>query len=147
VARSLLEPGEELRGACVATQSSLFRGRMVALVVTDRRLIVQGMSRRFEPDGEPLSLPPESIADARAEGGGGGWMDLGAAMMDKASVALKIRTAEGEKLKLLLMRAEGPLGGLGGGETQRRGVEALGAWFAECATVSPPQENGPRRGL
>ena len=106
---------------------------MVALVVTDRRLVVQGMSRRFEPDGEPLSLPPESIAEAKAEGGGGGWMDLGAAVMDRASVALKIRTIGGEKLKLMMMRAEGPLGGLGGGETQRQGIEALGAWFGERA--------------
>jgi hypothetical protein len=131
VARSLLEPGEELRGVCIATQSSLFKGRMVALVITDGRLVVQGMSRRFAPDGEPLSLPPEKIAAATAEGGGGGWMDLGAAVMDKASVALKIRTADGEKLKLLMMRAEGALAGLGGGETQRQGIEALGAWFAE----------------
>jgi hypothetical protein len=126
IARGLLEPGEELRGACVATQQSMFRGRMVALVVTDRRLVVQGMSRRFEPDGEPLSLPPERIADARAEGGGGGWMELDAAVMDGVSVALKIRTTDGEKLKLMLMRGEGPLGG---GEAQREGARALGAWF------------------
>jgi hypothetical protein len=85
VARGLLEPDEELRGACVATQSSLFKGRMVALVVTDRRLIVQGMTRRFEPDNEPLSLPPERIADASAEGGGGGWMELSAAVMTRSA--------------------------------------------------------------
>ncbi len=133
VARGLLEPGEELRGACVATQQSAFRGRMVALVVTDRRLVVQGLSRRFEPDGEPLSLPPERIADARADGGGGGWINLEAAVMDEVSVLLRIRTAGGEKLKLRMMRAEGPLTGLGGGETQRLGIQALGAWFAENA--------------
>ena len=72
VGESLLEPGEELRGCCVATQSSLFKGRMVAIVVTDERLVVQGMTRKFEPDGEPISLPPERIADARAEGPLGG---------------------------------------------------------------------------
>jgi hypothetical protein len=130
VAASLLEPGEELHGCCVATQSSLFKGRMVAIFVTGDRLVVQGMTRKFEPDGEPLSLPPERIADAGAEGGGGGWMDIGAAIMDRASVALKIRTADGEKLKLLMMRAEGPLQSLGGGEAQRQGVQALGEWFA-----------------
>jgi hypothetical protein len=48
-------------------------------------------------------------------------------------VALKIRTSDGEKLKLLLMRAEGPLGKLSGGDSQRQGLEALGAWFAERA--------------
>lgn len=130
MAQSLLDPGEELLGCCVATQSGLFKGRMVAIVVADGRLIVQGMSRRFEPDGEPLSLPPERIAAASAEGGGGGWPEIGAAIMDSASVALKLRTVEGEKLKLLMMRGDGPLGGLGGGETQRQGVRALGEWFA-----------------
>ncbi len=50
--------------------------------------------------------------------------------MDGASVALKLRTVKGEKLKLLMMRGDGPLGGLGGGETQRQGVQALGEWFA-----------------
>lgn len=126
----LLEPGEELRGVCVATQASMFKGRQVAIGVSDRRLLVQGMNRKFEPDGEPLSLPPERIADASAEGAGGGWPEVGAAIMDRAAVTLKLRTSDGEKLKLMLMRATGPLGGLGGGETQRQGVEALGAWFA-----------------
>ena len=43
---------------------------------------------------------------------------------------LEIRTTDGEKLKLMLMRGEGKiLGGLGGGETQRRGLEALAEWF------------------
>ena len=126
----LLEPGEELRGVCVATQASMFKGRQVAIGVSDRRLLVQGMNRRFEPDGEPLSLPPERIATASAEGAGGGWPEVGAAIVDGAAVTLKLRTSDGEKLKLMLMRGTGPLGGLGGGETQRQGVEALGAWFA-----------------
>ena len=65
LARSLLEPGENLRGCCVATQQSLLSGRMVAIVVADDRLIVQGLTRRFEPAGEPLSLPPSRIADVR----------------------------------------------------------------------------------
>jgi hypothetical protein len=134
VAESLLEPGEELRGCCVATQSSLFKGRMVAIAVTDGRLVVQGLTRKFEPDGEPLSLPPERIAEAKAEGGGGGWPEIGAAIMDRASVALKLRTDDGQKLKLLMMRGEGSvLGPLGGGETQRQGVQALGEWFARHA--------------
>jgi hypothetical protein len=133
VALALLEQGEELRGVCVATQQSTFKGRMVALVVTDRRLVVQGMNRKFEPSGEALSLPPERIAEAKAEGGGGGWMQLSTAIMDEVSVALRIRTTDGEKLKLMLMRGDGPLGGMGGGEAQRQGIEALGGWFAERA--------------
>ncbi len=87
----------------------------MGIVVTDDRLIVQGVPRKFEPHGEPISLPPERIADVRAEGGGGGWPEIGAAIIGKASVALKLRTSGGEKFKLLMMRGEGPLGGLGGG--------------------------------
>lgn len=126
-----LEPGEELRGACLATQQSTFKGRMVAIGVAPGRILVQGLTRKFEPDGEPLSLPPERIAEAKAEGAGGGWPEISAAIMDSAAVTLRIKTDDGEKLKLTLMRGTGPLGGLGGGESQLEGVEALGAWFGE----------------
>jgi hypothetical protein len=53
--------------------------------------------------------------------------------MDKAAVQLDLRTTSGDKLKLMLMSGAGPLGGLGGGETQRQGVEALSAFFAAGA--------------
>jgi hypothetical protein len=57
--------------------------------------------------------------------------------MDRASVALKLRTSDGEELKLLMMRGEGSaLGPLGGGETQRQGVQALGEWFARHAQTA-----------
>lgn len=128
-----LEPGEELRGVCVASQVSMFKGRQVAIGVTDRRLVVQGMTRKFGPDGDPISLPPERLADASAEGAGGGWADIGASIMDKAAVTLKLKTTDGEKLKLTMMRGTGPLGGLGGGEDQAQGVDALGQWFAAHA--------------
>jgi hypothetical protein len=130
VARGLLDSGEQLRGCCVATQQSTFKGRMVAIAITDDRLVIQGLNRKFEPSGDPISLPPERIAKAKIEGGGGEWIELEAIVMDQLSVALRIRTTEGEKLKLMMMRAEGPLGGLGGGETQRQGLKALGHWFA-----------------
>ena len=125
-----LQPGEDLRGACVATQVGVFRGRQVAVGVTGSRLLIQGMNRKFEPDGPALSLPPERLAAAKAEGAGGGWWTLGAAIMDGAAVTLKLRTSDGEKLKLMMMRASGPLAALGGGEGQRQGLEALGEWFA-----------------
>jgi hypothetical protein len=126
-----LEPGEQLLGISLATQQSMFKGRMVGIAVTDHRLILQGVSRKFEPNCEPISLPPERIAEAKAEGAGGGWPQLSAALMDEAAVTLKLKTTDGEKLKLMMMRGSGPLAGLGGGEDQRQGVEALGAWFAE----------------
>ncbi len=102
---------------------------MVAIGVTGSRLLIQGVNRKWERDGAPLSLPPERIAAAAAEGAGGGWPDLGSAVMDRAGVTLKLKTTDGEKLKLTMMRGTGPLGGPGGGEVQRQGVEALGAWF------------------
>jgi hypothetical protein len=128
-----LEPGEELRGICIATQASLFKGRLVGIGVTDGRLIVQPLTRRFEPDGDAISLSPGRIVDASADGAGRGWPDIGAALMDRAAVTLKLRTADGVKLKLAMMRGTGPLGGLGGGETQRHGVDAIGQWFARQA--------------
>jgi hypothetical protein len=128
-----LAADEELLGACVATQVGIFRGRQVAIGVTADRLLVQGMNRKFEPDGPPISLDPGRLASAKAEGAGGGWPEFGAAIMDGVAVTLKLRTVDGEKLKLMMMRGTGPLGGLGGGEDQREGVEALGGWFADNA--------------
>lgn len=122
---------EELQGVCVATQAALFKGRQVALGITDRRLIVQGMNRKLEADGEAILLPPEQLASVSADGAGGGWWTVSAAIMDGAAVTLKLRTTDGEKLKLMFMRGSGLFGGLGGGEAQREGVEALGAWLAE----------------
>jgi hypothetical protein len=129
----LLEPGEELRGVCLATQQSTFKGWQVAIGTTDRRLILQKLNRKFQPDGDAISIPPERLADASADGAGGGWPQISAAIMDGAAVTLKLRTTDGEKLKLMMMRGEGMLGGLGGGETQRQGVQALGGWFAARA--------------
>jgi hypothetical protein len=94
VAEALLTQGEELRGVCVATQVGMFKGRQVLLGVTDRRLLVQGMNRKFEPVGEAISMAPERIADASAEGAGGGWISVGLAIMDGAAVTLKIRTTD-----------------------------------------------------
>ena len=91
------------------------------------------MNRKFGSDGPPLSLPPEGLAAAKAEGAGGGWPEIGAAIMDGVAVTLKLHTTDGEKLKLTMMRGSGPLAGLGGGEDQRQGVEALAGWFAARA--------------
>jgi hypothetical protein len=128
-----LESGEELRGICVASQQkSLFKGGAAAIGVTDRRLLVQSLDRRGNPVGEPLALTPEQIDSARAGPAGGEWFNVELAIMDHAAVRLEIRTKDGQKLKLMLMRGEGKiLGGLGGGEVQRQGLEALAGWFRE----------------
>jgi hypothetical protein len=128
---SRLEPGEELRGLCIATQQSTFKGRAVALGVTDRRLLLQPLDRHGDPKGEADSIPPERIASAGVEGAGGGWAEVGPAILDSAAVTLKLRTTDGEKLKLMMMRGTGALGRLGGGESKRDGLTALGRWFKE----------------
>lgn len=136
--RPLLEPrlesGEELRGVLVATQQSTFKGRMVAVGVTDRRLLLQPLSRKVEADGEPISLTADQIAEAKATGAGDEWFNVTAAVMDGAAVTLRLKTTDGEKLKLMMMRGEGMFGKLGGGETQRQGIEALAGWFAAGAS-------------
>jgi hypothetical protein len=98
---------------------------------TDRRLLIQSLDRRGNPEGLPQSIAPEQIASAKAGPAGGGWIDVDAAILDHAAVRLEIRTTDGEKLKLMLMRGEGKiLGGLGGGEAQRQGLEAIAGWFS-----------------
>jgi hypothetical protein len=128
-----LEAGEELRGICVASQQKgLFKGGSVAIGVTDRRLVVQSLDRRGNPDGVPLSIAPDEVADAKAGPAGGEWFNVTSGIMDHAAVRLEIRTTGGEKLKLMMMRGEGKvLGKLGGGEAQQRGVQALAEWFRQ----------------
>jgi hypothetical protein len=122
---------EELRGLCVASQQkSMFKGGAALVGTTDRRLLVQSLDRRGNPVGPPTSIAPDQIASAKAGPAGGGWINIDTAILDHAAVRLQIQTTDGEKLKLMLMRGEGKLlGGLGGGETQKRGLEALAGWF------------------
>ena len=65
---SQLEDGEELRGICVASQQKGFiKGGAVALGITDRRLLVQQLNRRGDPDGVPRPITPRSAPRGRAE--------------------------------------------------------------------------------
>ena len=135
-AESMLEPGEVLLGCCVASQQSRFKGWMVAVVVADERLILQRLQKGKElaADGDPLVLTPEAIASARAGAGGAFGASPTAEIMDRPSVQLKLKTTDGEKLKLMMMRGEGAIfERLGGGEIQRQGVLAIGEWFERHA--------------
>jgi hypothetical protein len=125
----LLEADEELRGVVAATQQKTFSGSLYAVGVTDRRLILQRLDRRLQPKGEAEIVTPAALASAHAEGAGGGWWTAPAAILDQTAIALTLETTEGSKLKLQMMRGEGLLGGLGGGETQRAGIEALAEWL------------------
>src|SRR5207253_2897853 len=96
--QSLHEPGEQLRGVCAATQQSTFKGRAVAVAVTDRRLLLQPLDRRGEPSGEALTLTPATIDSAEVDGAGGGWASVGPALLDVSAATLKLRLTDGEKL-------------------------------------------------
>jgi hypothetical protein len=131
-----LDEGERLRGICLASQQkSLFKGGAVAIGVTDRRLLVQPLDRRGDPDGAAEPIAPEQVESAKAGGAGGGWWTVTTGILDHAAVRLEIRKTDGERLKVMLMRGEGKLfGKLGGGEPQRLGLEALAEWFRAIDT-------------
>jgi hypothetical protein len=52
-------------------------------------------------------------------------------VLDLSAIALTLRTADGEKVKLMMMNGAGVLGGLGGGQAQRDGVLALADWLRD----------------
>ena len=131
-AAAMIGPDEELLGACIASRQSGMKGWMVAIAVTEERLLIQRLqrSKTFAADGPPLELTAADIAAARAGRGGSWGATPTAEIMDAASVQLKLKTTAGEKLKLMMMRGEGALfEESGGGEIQARGVRALGEWF------------------
>lgn len=128
VTRSLAG-GEPLHGVLLATQQSLFKGRMVALGVTPERLVLQPLTRKFDADGSPTVLHYGDVTRAELDGAAGGWITPTAALMDRAAGRLELRTASGDKFRLMMMHGEGLLGGLGGGERQQEGVEALVGWL------------------
>lgn len=127
VVDSLVSPGEELLGTCMATKQSAFKGSMVAIAVTDRRLVIQEMNRRFETTAEPVSITPETLESAKlSRGSGGGFGDSpSSAIMNKATVTVKLRTTDGTKLKLVMMHGKGIFGKLGGGEDQSQAVDRV----------------------
>jgi hypothetical protein len=126
---ALLEPGEQLLGVVAATVQKTFSGGLFALGVTDRRLLLQALDRRAQPKGDPRIITPGDMVSADMNGAGGGWWTAPAAILDASATALTLRTADGEKTKLMMMKGTGLLGGLGGGESQREGVVALAEWM------------------
>jgi hypothetical protein len=125
-----LDDDERLEGVCMASQQSTFRGRSVALGVTERRLLVQHLDRRGNAHGHPVSLTPDRIAEVKAGGAGGGWASAGNVILDQTAARLDLKTADGQKLKLTMMHGGGGLlGKLGGGEAQEQGLAALAEWF------------------
>jgi hypothetical protein len=127
-----LQPGEVLQGVIAATYQKTFSGGLYAVGVTDRRLLLQPLDRRLQPKVPPRSITPDQLASADIDGAGGGWWTAPAAILDMAAVALTIRTTDGEKLKLSMMKGSGLLGGLGGGQAQSDGLLALSDWVGRA---------------
>jgi hypothetical protein len=126
---ALLEPDEALLGVIAATVQKTFSGGLVAVGVTDRRLLLQSLDRRLQPKGDARLIAPADLVSADLDGAGGGWWTAPAAVLDASASALTLRTVDGEKTKLMMMKGTGLLGGLGGGESQREGVMALAEWM------------------
>jgi hypothetical protein len=127
---SLLVDGEQLRGWCLATEQSTFSGHTTVLAVTDQRLVLQAVDRKWRPKDDALSIRPGELAKASADGAGAGWWTTTAAIMDSAALVVKLETTSGAKRKLTMMRGGGGLlGGLGGGAAQQQGIEALAEWL------------------
>lgn len=128
----LLGPGENLEGVCAATQQSSFRGGMVALAVTDRRLLVQPLDRHAEPKGDAVSIPPDELATFDAVGLGGEWYNAEPSMLENTALTVRVKTTRGQKLKLQMMRGgDGLLGRLGGGGAQQAGIASLATWIRQ----------------
>ncbi len=129
VIEPLVEPGETVEGWCVGSRTKLTGGKFVSIAATDQRLIVQETTRKQEPKGDPLSLTPDQVAKAKIGGAGGFGGGIQSTIMSKTSLSITIKTTDGEKVKLMVGRGSGPLGGLMGGPTQKEGVDAVCAWL------------------
>lgn len=119
----LLEPGEELRAVVAATHQKTFSGSMYVLGVTDRRLLVQGLDRKWNAN-VPLETAStrEALASAEIDGAGDGWWTTAAAIADMHSLVMRITLDSGERMKFMMTK-----GGMKllGGEAQSSGIEAI----------------------
>ncbi len=127
VIEPLLEPGETLEGMCVGSRSTFMSSKFVVIAATDRRLIVQETDRKQRAKGEPVSVTPDQLAGSSTGGFGAG--DLQSSIMNSTSMKVTVKTTSGEKIKLMMAKGGGALGGLMGGATQENGVQALLGWL------------------
>ena len=96
---------------------------------SDRRLVVQSLTRRSEPDGAPTSLNIDEVRSAWAGTAGSEWWNTEWPVTD-AALTMRLKLADGTKLTVDLMRGgDGLLGRLGGGAAQEAGVAALADWM------------------
>jgi hypothetical protein len=128
-----LESGETLEGGLRRHPAEHVQGRLTGAGHHRSPPAPGTLDRRGRPTDELISICPEDITDAKAQGAGGGWASIGPAVLDSAAVTIQLKTASGDKHKLTLMRGTGVFGKLDGGEAQQEGIEALAGWFQRCA--------------
>ena len=134
IVQSLLDDGEQLRGWCLATEQSTFSGHTTILAITDQRLLLQAVDRKFRPKDDVLSIRPGELSKASADGAGSAWWTATAVVMDAAALTVELETTGGAKRKLTMMRGgDGMFGKLGGGQAQQQGVDALADWLRAAA--------------
>ena len=89
-------------------------------------MLLQPVDRRMQAKGPAKVITKDTLVGADVDGAGGGWWTAPAVVLDAAAVALTLRMADGEKLKLRMMRGGGVLGG---GPEQAEGMGALVEWM------------------
>ncbi len=128
--QSIVGNGEDLRGWCLATEQSAFSGHTTVVGVTDQRVILQAVDRKFRPKDDVLSIRPDELARVCSDGAGHGWWTATEAIMDAAALTVQFETTNGATRKLTMMRGGGGMfGKLGGGEAQQQGIDALAEWL------------------
>ncbi len=137
IGRASVAPDEELRGVLAASEVGMFSGHTRAVVVTDRRLLIQGVDRHWHAKGEPLAITPGDLAEAKVTGLGDDWYNTAISLANHSGYTVRLKLADGRKLKLMAMSGEGKLlGALGGGEFQARGAQALLEWLQAQSSAS-----------
>ena len=91
--------------------------------------MLQAVDRKFRAKDELLSIRPDELARADADGAGSNWWTATAAIMDSAALTLKLETTAARSASSTMMRGTGMFGKLGGGDAQQQGIEALAEWL------------------
>lgn len=125
-----LAPGEPLKGIAAAVQQKLFSGQMIAIGVTDLRLVIQAVDRHTKAKGEPLILTHKTLDSVELVGAADGWWTAPMALLNANALTLKLRMRDGQKMKLMLMKGgAGLMGSMSGGTSQEHGVLAIAEWI------------------
>ena len=71
--KAQLVPGETLKGVITANQQKTFSANFYAIGTTDQRLILQPVTKKWQPDGEAISVHRGDITSSSVWGKGGGF--------------------------------------------------------------------------